>query len=815
MKPLGHPWLLAGILPCLIPILSAQVMYTARPLTLTSNATYSAVTALNNEGQAAGWSDIGPSDNIRHPFLYSGGTMIDLGTFGGSAGGANGLNNLGYVVGYATYANKEQHAFLYTGGGLLDLTPDDTVNGIIYLGSANGINDSGQVVGVIQNTNSSNPLARLGHAFLYSGNTLTVLGASDTTRNTQALGIDASGEIFGTAVNYSGPSGAYGWFYSNGTFTNMFSPCNNNCSSVNAMNDSGQVVGGVGGGNPYAFLYSGRTNTMTNLSVGGNGGTATAISDNGQAVGYLLNNPLFEEIGFVYSGGSYAYLHAFATAPNGSNWNEPYAINMAGQVGGRALGADGNWHAFVYSNGTMTELDTLVNPSLGVNFQKVSHINDPGQLIATSTGYVDYLLTPVLSIASAHAGNFAPSQQHATYTLTVTNAAAAPATSGTVAVTENVPSGLTLVSMSGTGWTCPANTSQCTRGDSLAAASSYPVISVTVNVAGGAASPQVNRASVSEAGIQLANASDSTVIQALGTSTVKASGATAAFSANRQTVTLKATVSTAGGAVNGGTVAFNVTGIGTATSGTVATGNASAVLTIPGGTHAGTYSINAVYSGTSGIAGNNDATQSLIVSNAVPVITWANPANMTFGSALGSGQLDATANVQGTFVYTPPAGTVLPQGSNTLSVVFTPSDSTDYSSTSAQATVNVVAGSGLGSGWPQFAVTRTLSRDKNNNIVVLATVTNVGGQPSAITGGPFVALGTCKLGTVTPSSVSGGTSAAVTPGNSTHYTITFPGSTGASGATMVLTINGTDFSQCGMGSCYGLSFGYSSRTVLP
>ncbi len=72
----------------------------------------------------------------------------------------------------------------------------------------------------------------------------------------------------------------------------------------------------------------------------------------------------------------------------------------------------------------------------------------------------------------------------------------------------------------------------------------------------------------------------------------------------------------------------------------------------------------------------------------VPTITWANPANITYGTALSGTQLDATASVPGTFTYTPAAGTVLGAGNNqTLSVSFVPTDTTDY--TSATATVEI------------------------------------------------------------------------------------------------------------------------------
>ncbi|HEV2730889.1 MAG TPA: protease pro-enzyme activation domain-containing protein, partial [Terriglobales bacterium] len=72
---------------------------------------------------------------------------------------------------------------------------------------------------------------------------------------------------------------------------------------------------------------------------------------------------------------------------------------------------------------------------------------------------------PVLSITKTHTGNFTQGQQHATYTVTVSNRANAAPTSGTVTVTDIPPSGLTLVSMTGTGWTCAA--SNCTRSDAL------------------------------------------------------------------------------------------------------------------------------------------------------------------------------------------------------------------------------------------------------------------------------------------------------------------------------------------------------------
>ena len=73
----------------------------------------------------------------------------------------------------------------------------------------------------------------------------------------------------------------------------------------------------------------------------------------------------------------------------------------------------------------------------------------------------------------------------------------------------------------------------------------------------------------------------------------------------------------------------------------------------------------------------------ITVDKAAPTITWSNPADIVYGTALGATQLNATANVAGTFGYTPAAGTVLNAGSHTLSVTFTPTDAANYNGASA------------------------------------------------------------------------------------------------------------------------------------
>jgi uncharacterized repeat protein (TIGR01451 family) len=140
----------------------------------------------------------------------------------------------------------------------------------------------------------------------------------------------------------------------------------------------------------------------------------------------------------------------------------------------------------------------------------------------------------ILTINSSHGGSFAAGQA-GTYTLTVANDPAAAATSGLVTVTETLPAGLTLVSMTGTGWSCSA--SSCTRGDALAPGASYPPITVMVNVSPSAPSQVINQVSVSGGGSPPGSATDPTSIVGLPS---VVSGTPAAATATPQTFTFTA-----------------------------------------------------------------------------------------------------------------------------------------------------------------------------------------------------------------------------------------------------------------------------------
>ncbi len=86
-------------------------------------------------------------------------------------------------------------------------------------------------------------------------------------------------------------------------------------------------------------------------------------------------------------------------------------------------------------------------------------------------------------------------------------------------------------------------------------------------------------------------------------------------------------------------------------------------------------------------AGSQTAT--FTVNKAVPTITWATPAAITYGTALSGTQLNATASTPGGFSYAPGASTVPSAGTLLITATFTPFDSTDYTTATAQVTLTI------------------------------------------------------------------------------------------------------------------------------
>ena len=97
---------------------------------------------------------------------------------------------------------------------------------------------------------------------------------------------------------------------------------------------------------------------------------------------------------------------------------------------------------------------------------------------------------------------------------------------------------------------------------------------------------------------------------------------------------------------------------------------------------------------------NSNANVLINVTGITPSITWGTISDITYGTVLSTTQLNATANVPGTFVYTPPIGTLLNAGNGqVLSTTFTPTDTLNYDVVTTTNTINVFKSSNYTLEW--------------------------------------------------------------------------------------------------------------------
>src|SRR2546425_6405121 len=144
---------------------SASITITVTDLG-TLGGTASIAFGINNLRQVVGLSNTTTSGIRPHAFLWQDGVITDLGTLGGQfdRGEASSINNLGQVVGDSTTTSGAHAAFLWQNGAMTDL---GTLGGGFSI--AEGIIHTGAVVGL--STTSSQTT----HAFLCQTGAMTDL----------------------------------------------------------------------------------------------------------------------------------------------------------------------------------------------------------------------------------------------------------------------------------------------------------------------------------------------------------------------------------------------------------------------------------------------------------------------------------------------------------------------------------------------------------------------------------------------------------------------------------------------------------------
>jgi probable HAF family extracellular repeat protein len=157
-------------------------------------------------------------------------------------------------------------------------------------------------------------------------------------------------------------------------------------NSVNGINDTGLVVGtspGTWNGYPGTFGYSWDGVTLTNLGDSinvywdGFFSNAAAVNNAGQVVGYAASN-FHSRAAFIYSAGTMTEIE-FPGADDDTHAN---AVNAAGRVAGGAVDFDYFRHAWTWKAGELTDL------SVGFEYSEAFAINDHDQ----ATGYGEVLV---------------------------------------------------------------------------------------------------------------------------------------------------------------------------------------------------------------------------------------------------------------------------------------------------------------------------------------------------------------------------------------------------------------------------------------
>ncbi|MGZ5571583.1 MAG: beta strand repeat-containing protein, partial [Usitatibacter sp.] len=164
--------------------------------------------------------------------------------------------------------------------------------------------------------------------------------------------------------------------------------------------------------------------------------------------------------------------------------------------------------------GTAPQSGTFTNTARVVTPISVTDPTDPGRTGAgnNSASANTTVVSPDLRVSKSHAGNFTVGI-NGVYTITVDNTLGTAATSGAITVTDTLPTGLTYVSATGTGWACGAagQIVTCTTAGALAAgATSANPITLIVAVASVAVPSVINSVTVSGGNEPAANNGNNT-----------------------------------------------------------------------------------------------------------------------------------------------------------------------------------------------------------------------------------------------------------------------------------------------------------------
>lgn len=287
------------------------------------------------------------------------------------------INNSGEIVGtyYENVAPYSTYGFIYSGGVSSDL---GTLGGTYT--APEGISDAGTVTGTSYDGSAF-------YAFVWDNGSMTSLGlGSFGATETYGRAINSAGQVAGNGwVTSIDPDSEVGFRYSGGAFGVLPNLGGAYPSVAYDINESGDVVGvsdaGDGGPIATAHAYVDRDGVITDLgTLGGSGSVAYAINDVGQITGTSYTDT-FANLPFIWENGVMTPLGTLGSTA--FNW--AWGINNLGDVVGASNLESGDKHGYLFTDGTMIDLNsTLINGD-GWVFTEAFDINDNGEIIGVAT----------------------------------------------------------------------------------------------------------------------------------------------------------------------------------------------------------------------------------------------------------------------------------------------------------------------------------------------------------------------------------------------------------------------------------------------
>jgi probable HAF family extracellular repeat protein len=289
------------------------------------------------------------------------------------------LNDAGQAVGVSYKASGWDHGYIWQDGVLQQI---GTLAGYDY-GRPDSISNNGRIVGQARTTAGDNTRA----CMWYQGQ-ITNLGTLGG--ESWAKGVNDLGQITGTAINSYGYAQAFLWengvMRAIGQYETWGMHINNRSEIV------GWYINGVGRHRGFVW-HDGVARslaTWSNASTEDDG--FNGINDPGQVIGYShYRAAIWQPDGTMTAVGTL-----------GGTISTASGINNKGQVTGMSTTSTGAQRGYIWENGVMTDLNTLIPANSGWTIRAAGAINESGQIIAMglSDKLHSVILTPVPEPAS-------------------------------------------------------------------------------------------------------------------------------------------------------------------------------------------------------------------------------------------------------------------------------------------------------------------------------------------------------------------------------------------------------------------------------